>query len=105
MLAILAFPAAWFALQPRLIRPTRFALGLVVGLLAIGFGVVSHGLHVVNSGPDWRDLTGVGMVFGGVLLLGSAVAALAAPAGRRAAGTARCTPRAGSSARCSCWPG
>ena len=83
VLAILAFPAAWFALQPRLIRPTRFALGLVVGLLAIGFGVVSHGLHVVNSGPDWRDLTGVGMVFGGVLLLGSAVAALAAPAGPR----------------------
>jgi len=83
VLAILAFPAAWFALQPRLIRPTRFALGLIVGLLAVGFGVVSHGLHVVNSGPDWRDLTGVGMVFGGVLLLGSAVVALAAPAGPR----------------------
>ncbi|HET8952652.1 MAG TPA: alpha/beta fold hydrolase, partial [Solirubrobacteraceae bacterium] len=83
VLAILAFPAAWFALQPRLIRPTRFALGLIVGLLAVGFGVVSHGLHVVNSGPDWRDLTGVGMVVGGVLLIGSAVAALAAPAGPR----------------------
>jgi pimeloyl-ACP methyl ester carboxylesterase len=81
VLAILALPAAWFALQPRLIRPTRFALGLAVGLLAIGFGVVSHGLHVVNSGPDWRDLSGVGMVVGGVLLVGSAAAALAAPAG------------------------
>jgi pimeloyl-ACP methyl ester carboxylesterase len=82
VLAILALPAAWFALQPWLIRPTRFALGLAVGLLAIGFGVVSHGLHVVNSGPDWRDLSGVGMVVGGALLAGSAAAALAAPAGR-----------------------
>ena len=76
-----------------------------MGLLAIGFGVVSHGLHVVNSGPDWRDLTGVGMVLGGVLLLGSAVAALAAPRRPARASTACCTPRAGSSARCSCWPG
>ena len=65
VLAILALPAGWYALQPRLIRPTRFALALVVGLLAFGFGVVSHGLHVVNSGPDWRDLTGVGMIAGG----------------------------------------
>ncbi len=31
-----------------------------VGLQAIGFGVVSHGLHVVNSGLDWRDVTGLG---------------------------------------------
>jgi hypothetical protein len=83
VLAIVALPAAWYALQPRLIRPTRFALALVVGLLAIGFGVVSHGLHVVNSGPDWRDVTGVGMVIGGVLLVGSGAAALAAPPGPR----------------------
>jgi pimeloyl-ACP methyl ester carboxylesterase len=83
VLAILALPAVWFALQPRLIRPTRLGLALVTGLLAIGFGVVSHGLHVVNSGPDWRDLTGVGMVVGGLLLVGSAAAALAAPAGPR----------------------
>jgi pimeloyl-ACP methyl ester carboxylesterase len=83
VLGIVAVPAAWFALQPRLIRPTRFALALVVGLLAIGFGVVSHGLHVVNSGPDWRDLTGVGMIAGGLLLLASGAAALAAPMGPR----------------------
>jgi pimeloyl-ACP methyl ester carboxylesterase len=83
VLGIVAVPAAWVALQPRLIRPTRFALALVVGLLAIGFGVVSHGLHVVNSGPDWRDLTGVGMIAGGVLLLASGAAALAAPKGPR----------------------
>ena len=49
---IVALPALWVALQPRLLRPTRFGLALVVGLLAIGFGVVSHGLHVVNNGPD-----------------------------------------------------
>jgi pimeloyl-ACP methyl ester carboxylesterase len=83
VLGIVAFPAAWVALQPRLIRPTRIALALVVGLLAIGFGVVSHGLHAVNNGPDWRDLTGVGMIAGGVLLLASSAAALTAPAGAR----------------------
>ena len=83
VLGIVAVPAAWYALQPRLIRPTRFALALVVGLLAIGFGVVSHGLHTVNNGPDWRDLTGVGMIAGGALLVASGVAALAAPAGPR----------------------
>ena len=83
VLGIAAVPAAWVALQPRLIRPTRFALALVVGLLAIGFGVASHGLHVVNSGPDWRDVTGVGMIAGGVLLLASGAAALAAPRGPR----------------------
>jgi len=79
LLAIVAVPAAWLAARPHLIRPTRFALGLFIGLLALGFGVVSHGLHVVNSGPDWRDLTGVGMLAGGLLLIASAVAALASP--------------------------
>ena len=79
VLGIVAVPGAWFAAQPRLTRPTRFGLALVVGLLALGFGAVSHGLHVVNSGPDWRDLTGVGMAVGGLALIGSAIAALAAP--------------------------
>ena len=79
VLAIVAVPAAWLAAQPHLIRPTRLALALFVGLLALGFGVVSHGLHVVNSGPDWRDLTGVGMALGGIALVASGLAALAAP--------------------------
>jgi alpha-beta hydrolase superfamily lysophospholipase len=79
VVGIVAVPAAWLALQPRLVRPTRFALALLVGLLAFGFGVVSHGLHVVNSGPDWRDLTGVGMIAGGLALVVAAAAALAAP--------------------------
>jgi pimeloyl-ACP methyl ester carboxylesterase len=78
VLAIVAVPAAWFAAQPHLTRPTRFALGLVAGLLAIGFGVVSHGLHVVNSGPDWRDVTGLGFIVGGLALAASGAAALAA---------------------------
>jgi hypothetical protein len=60
-------------------RPTRLVLGVVVGLLAVGFGVVSHGLHVVNLGPDWRDVTGVGYVVGGLLLVASGLAAVAAP--------------------------
>jgi dienelactone hydrolase len=79
VLAIVAVPAAWLAAQRHLIRPSRFALGLFVGLLALGFGVVSHGLHVVNSGPDWRDLTGVGMALGGLGLVAAGLVALAAP--------------------------
>jgi pimeloyl-ACP methyl ester carboxylesterase len=79
VLGIAAVPAGWVAAQPRLIRPTRVALALLVGLLALGFGVASHGLHVVNSGPDWRDLSGVGMLAGGLLLLASGAVALVAP--------------------------
>jgi pimeloyl-ACP methyl ester carboxylesterase len=79
ILAIVAAPAVWAALQPRVTRPTRLALGLVFGLLFLGFGVVSHGLHVVTSGPDWRDVTGVGLILGGALLASAGVAAVAAP--------------------------
>ncbi len=50
VLAILALPLAYAWAQPRLTRPTRIAVGVVIGLLALGFGVTSHGLHVVNSG-------------------------------------------------------
>ena len=79
VLVLLALPLAWALAQPRLTRPTRFVLGVVVGLLAVGFGVVSHGLHVVNSGPEWTDVTGVGYVLGGLLLVAAGVSALAAP--------------------------
>jgi uncharacterized protein len=79
VLGIVAVPAGWALAQPSLARPTRFLLGLVVGLLAVGCGVVSHGLHVVNSGADWQDLTGVGMVLGGLLLIASGLAAVVAP--------------------------
>jgi uncharacterized protein len=81
--AIVALPAAWGALQPRMTRPTRIALAVVVGLLAFGFGVISHGLHAVLLGPDRYDLTGLGAIAGGLALLGSAVAAAAAPRGPR----------------------
>ncbi len=77
--AIVALAAAWALAQPHVIRPTRVALGVVVGLIAVGFGVISHGLHVVNSGPDWRDLTGLGYVAGGLLLVAAGLAAAAAP--------------------------
>src|SRR4051794_15843953 len=73
---------AWAAVQPRLTRPTRFGLALAIGLLALGFGAVSHGLHALSA-PDARDITGVGFLVGGVLLLGSAAGALAAPRGPR----------------------
>jgi uncharacterized protein len=77
---IVAVAAAWALAQRYVTRPTRLALGVVVGLLAIGFGVVSHGLHVANSGPDWRDVTGVGYIVGGLLLV---VAGLVATAAQR----------------------
>ena len=77
--AILALAAAWAVAQPHVTRPTRVALGVSIGAVALGFGVVSNGLHVVNSGPDWRDLTGVGYAAGGALLVAAAVAAVVAP--------------------------
>ena len=79
VLAILALPLAYAWAQPRLTRPTRIGLGVVIGLLALGFGVTSHGLHVVNSGPDWRDVTGVAYILGGLLLVAAGLAAVAAP--------------------------
>ena len=79
VLVILALPVAYAWGQPRLSRPTRLGLGVVVGLVAVGFGVVSHGLHVVNSGPDWRDVTGVGYILGGLLLVVAGLTATTAP--------------------------
>jgi uncharacterized protein len=79
ILVILAVPLAWAVAQPHVTRPTRVALGVVIGLVAIGFGFASHGLHVVNSGPDWRDVTGVGYVLGGLLLVAAGLGAIAAP--------------------------
>ncbi len=79
VLGILAVPAVWALAQPQLIRPTRLVLGVVIGLLTLGFAVVSHGLHIVNSGPDWTDITGVGMIAGGLLLIASGVTAVSAP--------------------------
>jgi uncharacterized protein len=79
VLGIAAVAAAWALAQPRVTRPTRLLLGLVIGLLTLGFGVVSHGLHVVNSGPAWTDVTGVGMIVGGLLLIASGILAVAAP--------------------------
>jgi dienelactone hydrolase len=88
VLAIVAAPVAWFAAQPHVTRATRLALGLVIGLLATGFGVASHGLHVVNSGLDRYDITGLGMIAGGLLLVAAGLTAVAASrrAPRRAIG-------------------
>ena len=77
--AIVGVPLAWALAAPRTTRPTRVAAGVVFGLIVVGFGLVSHGLHIVNSGPDWRDLTGVGYVLGGLLLVASGLTATAAP--------------------------
>jgi uncharacterized protein len=76
---IVAVPLAWALAAPRTTRPTRVATGIAFGLLAVGVGVASHGLHVVNSGLDARDVTGIGYAIGGLLLLASGVAAVAAP--------------------------
>jgi poly(3-hydroxybutyrate) depolymerase len=79
VLAIVAVSAAWALAQPHGTRATRLVLAVVIGLLTFGFGVVSHGLHVVNSGPDWTDVTGVGMIAGGLLLVAAGLTAIAAP--------------------------
>ena len=76
---IVAVPLAWWLAQPHVTRPTRLGLGVVVGLIAAGFGIVSHGLHVVNSAPDEYDITGIGLIVGGVLLILSGLTAIAAP--------------------------
>jgi uncharacterized protein len=76
---IVAAPLAWVLAQPTLSRLTRVGLGLSFGLIAVGFGVVSHGLHAVLLGPDWFDVSGLGFIVGGLLLLASAAAAAAAP--------------------------
>src|SRR3954454_20468043 len=62
---IVGLPLAWIAAQPQVPRPPRVPLAVVVGLLAAGFGVASHGLHVVSWGADWRNLTRVGYILGG----------------------------------------
>jgi uncharacterized protein len=87
VLGIVGVAVGWALAQPHVTRPTRLVLGVVIGLLSLGFGVVSHGLHVVNSGPDWSDVTGVGMIVGGLLLVAAGLCAIAAPrrAPRRAA--------------------
>jgi pimeloyl-ACP methyl ester carboxylesterase len=79
VLAIVSVPVGWAFARPRVIRSTRFVLAVVIGLLSFGFGVISHGLHVVNSGPAWTDLTGVAMIVGGLLLAVSGLTAIVAP--------------------------
>jgi pimeloyl-ACP methyl ester carboxylesterase len=79
ILVIVALPVAWALAQLHVTRPTRFALGLVVGLIAAGVGVTSHALHVINLGPDWRDVTGIGFVLGGLLLVAAGVLAWTSP--------------------------
>jgi hypothetical protein len=79
VLAIVAVPVAWALARPHVTRPTRLVLGVVIGLVTLGFGVISHGLHVVNSGPDWIDVTGVGVIAGGILLIAAGLTAIAAP--------------------------
>ena len=79
VLVIVAAPALWLFAQRHVTRPTRLALGVAFGLLMLGFGVVSHGLHVVNGAGDLYDVTGVGFIVGGLLLVASGLTAVVAP--------------------------
>jgi pimeloyl-ACP methyl ester carboxylesterase len=82
VVAIVAVPLAALWAQPRVTRATRFALGVTVGLVFAGFAIASHGLHAVLQGPDQYDITGLGAIAGGLLLIAGGVTALFAP-GRR----------------------
>jgi pimeloyl-ACP methyl ester carboxylesterase len=82
VLAIVAVPAAALWAQPHVTRATRFALAATVGALFAGFGIASAGLHAALQGPALYDLTGLGAIAGGLLLVAGGVAALTAP-GRR----------------------
>src|SRR4051794_18198783 len=75
---IVVLPVAAWVAAPRVTRPTRVLLAGVTGLLAAGFGASGHLIHAVADGPSWTDVTGLGMVAGGVALLGGAAAAAAA---------------------------
>jgi pimeloyl-ACP methyl ester carboxylesterase len=77
--AIVLLAVALVMAQPHVTRPTRFALGVTVGLLFAISGAVAHVLDVFTSGPRWTDLSGIAAAVGGLMLIGSGVAALAAP--------------------------
>ena len=73
--AIVAVPAALLLALPHATRATRFALPALLGVLFAGFTAASHLLHAVLQGPTWTDVTGLGALVGGLLLIGAGVAA------------------------------
>ena len=77
--AIVALAFAAAALQPRVTRLTRFVLAVPLGLLFAGAGSVAHVVDLFASGPRWTDVTGVMFAAGGLLLVASGGASLAAP--------------------------
>ena len=82
--AIVVVPALAVIAQPRLTRPTRFAILVALGLVVAVVGAGAHVLDLFTSGPRRPDLTGVGFAIGGVLLVAAGAAALASrPAPRR----------------------
>ena len=83
VVAIVAVPSALLLALPHATRATRFALPALLGVLFTGFTAASHLLHAVLQGPAWTDVTGLGALIGGLLLIGAGVAALAAPGGGR----------------------
>ena len=78
VLVIVVVPAVWALAQPSWCGPRGCLFGIAVGLLWFRSFVISHGLHVVNSGLDVRDFTGVGMAIGGLALVASGLTALTA---------------------------
>jgi pimeloyl-ACP methyl ester carboxylesterase len=83
LLAIVAVPLALLLALPHATRATRFAVPALLGVLFTGFTAASDLLHAVLQGPAWTDVTGLGALIGGLLLIGAGIAALAAPGGGR----------------------
>ena len=76
---LLAGAAGWIALQPRLSRATRAALGIGFGLAFALTSALGDAAPFFATAAEWDELSGVGATLGGLLLIASGVAALTGP--------------------------
>jgi dienelactone hydrolase len=89
IVALIAAAGAWFALQPRLSRPTRAALAFGFGFLMFAMAGLGDSVPFVTAGPRWDELSGVGATLGGLTLVVAGAAALATPRRGRMSGRRR----------------
>jgi pimeloyl-ACP methyl ester carboxylesterase len=76
---LLAAAGAWVALQPRLSRVTRAALGTAFGLAITVMTTLGDAIPFFATDPQWDELSGAAATLGGILLVASGVAAAVSP--------------------------